>query len=452
MINIIVRSSKDADAVKATINKFYRDWNIGVYTLHGARKIDDINYWLEKTISDDKFYLLLLGREEKDIVDELRKNKPDNLAIYIVPRKKVRNTRIEHLAWIFDIGKSIFRLAVGWRNDLKAYVFSQYNGVRLEDYSIDPAYDIFLGIGKEFKDNLEKILGDKICKLPLLVRKYGGEHDIYCGDRKVAILHISDEGVVPKGEITRKTYDEPSEEKVLEANKQVFSLYEKISIKLLEKYREWADTVIVPWSGGKDSTATLLLALKVFSKNKVKAIYADTGTEFPWNHKYIDEIAEDLGVEVIRVYAGIDKGILDEGYPMPRHDNRWCTYRKIKAIEETIEKLSDGNILLVKGDRDGESRARSMRPPVYVEGENKIVVTPLKFWSAAHVQLYMLMNNVELNPLYYKGFYRIGCYICPALRSWEVYIMMNDPELRSVLEKYPLYKLFIRMRKNRISS
>lgn len=452
MISIIVRSSKDADAVKAMINRFYKDWNIKVYTLHGARTIDDINYKLKEIISDDKFYLLLLGREEQNIIDELRKNKPDNLAIQVVPRKRVRNTRIEHLAWIFDIGKSIFRLAVGWRNDVEAYVLSQYKGIRLEDYNIDPAYDIFLGIGEEFIYNLEKILGGKTCELPLLVRKYGGEHDIYCGDKKVAILQIPDEGIIPKGKIIRETYDEPNEKNVLEANKQVLSLYEKISIKILEKYREWADTVIVPWSGGKDSTATLLLTLKVFSKNKVKTIYADTGTEFPWTHKYINEIAERLGVEVIRVYAGIDKGILDEGYPMPRHDNRWCTYRKIKAIEETIGKLSDGNILLVKGDRDGESRARSMRPPIYVENENKIVVTPIKFWSAAHIQLYMLLNNIELNPLYYKGFYRIGCYICPALRSWEVYIMMNDPDLRNVLDKYPLYKLFIRIRKGEISS
>lgn len=78
--------------------------------------------------------------------------------------------------------------------------------------------------------------------------------------------------------------------------------------------------------------------------------------------------------------------------------------------------------------------------------EGKLVLAPIKQWSTLHIQLYMIMNNIPLNPLYIKGFYRIGCYICPALRSWELYIMLNDPEIRNMLEDKRLYKLFLEKR------
>jgi 3'-phosphoadenosine 5'-phosphosulfate sulfotransferase len=134
MINIIVRSSRDADAVKSMIEKFYPAWEIKVYTLHGSRRIDDVKYYLNKILSNDQFYVLMLGREDEDLVSELVRNKPVNLAIVLVPRRRVRNTRIEHLAWLFDIGRSMFRLGVGWDRERNAYILDPYRGIKLEDY------------------------------------------------------------------------------------------------------------------------------------------------------------------------------------------------------------------------------------------------------------------------------------------------------------------------------
>ncbi|HIP90275.1 MAG TPA: hypothetical protein EYH22_01850, partial [Candidatus Nanopusillus sp.] len=46
-------------------------------------------------------------------------------------------------------------------------------------------------------------------------------------------------------------------------------------------------------------------------------------------------------------------------------------------------------------------------------------IFPIKYWSGCAVQLYILMNNLKLHPLYYEGFYRLGCTICPSLSEWE---------------------------------
>ncbi len=89
-------------------------------------------------------------------------------------------------------------------------------------------------------------------------------------------------------------------------------MYEKISKSFLSEFIDWADTVIVPWSEGKDSTAVLLLALDVFPKDKVKVLFSDTETEFPWTINYVNLVSEKLGIEVYKVYAGVDKGLLEK--------------------------------------------------------------------------------------------------------------------------------------------
>ncbi len=449
MINIVVRSKRDADAIKAMLRVFYSEWDLKVYTLHGVRKTDDALKELESIVNDDCFYVLLLGREDWEMASELDKILPPNISVHVVPRAKIRNTRIERLAHEFDIARSKLRLAVSWSKEYSSFILGLRQGAVLEGYEYNPAYDVFLGIGKGFNVMLKKILGSDICSNPLLVRKFSGVHDIYCGVRRSAVLEIPDEGFRPSGKVVDSSKDavkDISLDNLVKANDKILGIYENISKKFLSKFIDWADTVIVPWSGGKDSTATLLLALEVFPKNKIKVLFSDTGTEFPWTLDYVDIISEKLGIEVYRVYAGVDKGLLEENMPMPTHDNRWCTGRKIASVMAGIAKLSEGNTLIVTGDRDAESRRRSLRPPVRIIDKNTMMVTPIKLWSGAHVQLYILKKGLRLNPLYEKGFYRIGCYICPALRSWELFVMTNDPTISLRLQEYPLYKKFLEHR------
>ena len=161
------------------------------------------------------------------------------------------------------------------------------------------------------------------------------------------------------------------------------------------------DEVYVPISGGKDSTATLILAKKVFKD--VKAIFVKTSHDMPFTDDYIDYLEEKLKVEIIEEKVNFDI----KKYGLPTHDNRWCTALKIAAI-----KKYKGTLIV--GDRDAESRIRRLRPELL---ENEVF--PIKYWSGAMVQLYILMNGLKLHPLYYKGFYRIGCTICPSLSEWE---------------------------------
>ncbi|RLG77802.1 MAG: phosphoadenosine phosphosulfate reductase [Thermoprotei archaeon] len=448
MLTVVVRSKRDADAVKAMLRVFCEEWDIDVKTLQGARRAEDALRKLEEIVSEDRFYLLLLGREDSEMAQELDRVLPPNIAVHVVPRARVRNARIEQLAHEFDVGRSKFRLVALWEPRRKGFVFGLRQGMQLEEYEYNPAYDVFLGLGKGFGSALRRVLGADLCRNPLLVRKFGGVHDVYCGLRRAAVLEIPDEGFRPHGKIlcSECVTESADEHVLLEINRPVLELYERIALSFLGRFREWADTVIVPWSGGKDSTATLLIALRAFPRKKIRVLFSDTGTEFPWTVDYVEEVSKTLGVEIHRVYAGVDKGLLEEGMPMPTHDNRWCTARKIGSVMVGVMKLSEGNTLIVTGDRDAESRRRSLRPPVRRVDSKTLIVTPIKLWSAAHVQLYILSRGLRLNPLYEKGFYRIGCYICPALRSWELFIMNSDLSVSLRLQRLPLYRRFIEHR------
>ena len=195
-------------------------------------------------------------------------------------------------------------------------------------------------------------------------------------------------------------------DKTVEKNVDFLKVIENVSIKFI---REHANNVGVPFSGGKDSLACLILAKKALGD--VKAIYIRTNYDMPYTDEYVECICEKLGVNLIVENVNLDV----EKYGMPTHKNRWCTKLKIEALKRVVK--SEGIDTLVVGDREAESRVRRERPVVFERVVKEIF--PIKYWSGAMVQLYVIMNGFNLHPLYYKGFYRLGCTICPSLSEWE---------------------------------
>ena len=421
-LELIVRSKRDADAVKAMLERFYPEWDIEVRTLKGARRVDDA---LQALGDGAGFRIIMLGREDSGLARDLSSRVPPTTVVHVVPRARVRNARLEHLAQELARARARFRASVWWSGD--SYVFSPRgcNGCKpiLSLERVEPSYEVFIGLGRT-AELLSKLIGRDVPRNPLLVRREANIHEVYSGDRLVARLRFRDEGLRPEVlEVDGVGGFEARLERLIEANKAVIDAFERASARFLEALGDF-DTVIVPWSGGKDSTAALLLALKVYGPRRVTAVFTDTGTEFPDTVEYVHKVARRLGVRLYVAYAGVDKALLEEGKPLPSHDNRWCTGLKIAATEKAILELADGRTLVVLGDRDAESPRRASRPTIRKVGDI-VFAAPLRLWSAAHVQLYLLYKGIKLNPLYELGFYRVGCYMCPSLRSWELYVITS---------------------------
>ncbi|HDM23357.1 phosphoadenosine phosphosulfate reductase [archaeon] len=424
MFRVIVRAKRDADALRAMLSVFYTGWNIEARTFKGKRDPDRALEILNKICNHKKYNIILLGREDSQL-QLLQSNFDENTTFHVVRKKKIRNTKLKALAKEFELARSRIRNTVSWHGN--SYVFShKYKVITRE---ANTSMDIFIGIGEGYSEIIEKLTGIKV-ENPLFIRVRAGIHRIYSGPNEIATINIPDKGKVEVLSVNKgaEIYDVELNG-ILNNNRKVLRLHENIAINFLKQFKRKYDKFIVPWSGGKDSTACLLLALKTFGKEKVTPIYVDTGVDFPQSPEYIEKISGRLGIKFEKVYAPVKESLKEKGFPT--HENRWCTVLKVEALYAKVREITeeDEQVLIVVGDRDSESRSRSLRPTTRLDQEFTIVA-PIRMWNTAITQLYILSNGIPLNPLYLQGFYRLGCYICPSLRSWEKEIMKRKGHMK----------------------
>ncbi len=186
------------------------------------------------------------------------------------------------------------------------------------------------------------------------------------------------------------------------------------------------ETLYVAVSGGLDSSVTLLLAVEALGPERVRAVYADTGMEFPESRRTAMELADRLGVELDVVSSGRDPlGEIRRRGLMSR-DDRWCT-RILKLEPLRRYYRSRGARVVADGARalESDSRARTPRSGVnpLIPGVRRIL--PIHSWSRLEVQLYAVLRGIPMNPLYHRGLQRIGCIVCPAMHLHELETAME---------------------------
>ena len=426
---VLVRAKKDRDAVEHVLAKYYREWGnqIQVATLGGTRDVEEIEEEVLNKAREGRYILLLLGREDLEQQEarqlESRLHKLPNVSLVIVRTAKIRNMRPLEIAVNIEKAKALLRLRISWNRRTHSYVLgypSFVKGTDLIQIPPHPLYDMYLVMGKEHAEKFRRVSRLDLPDTFLVVKRVHDEHDVLVGKDRIVEI------VIPENDDPyARRYYKISVPKIVQSLRDTIHLsanyimtHEKLAIKIMEEAYKIAqpDKIVVPWSGGKDSTACLILALKTFGKDKVVPVFVDTGLELDLNYEYVKYVSEILKISPEVEKANIDKEL--DRRELPTHENRWCTKLKISALYRAISKVSDRPLIVV-GDRDNESLLRLKRPHIRTHGKY-FQVAPIKYWSTIMTQLYLLLNKVPLNPLYMIGFYRIGCYICPAYRVWEL--------------------------------
>ena len=213
---------------------------------------------------------------------------------------------------------------------------------------------------------------------------------------------------------------------------------------------------IVMYSGGKDSTATLLYVLNYIrnynKKNRVRILFFDTGIEHEFTYEYVNYVEKELNIQIERIDDNRFLDVCVEKKMFPRPSTRFCTKEiKIKPFREWIyaNYISQGkkagtDFLIVQGIRAEESERRAA---VYAEFNIKtykvnykpfsvIYWHPLLDWSTEQVFKYIEDNGLQQNKVYtHLKLNRASCFPCIMSNKAEIQHIANDEQaLKRIIE------------------
>jgi phosphoadenosine phosphosulfate reductase len=174
--------------------------------------------------------------------------------------------------------------------------------------------------------------------------------------------------------------------------------------------------VVVAFSGGKDSLATYLVVEKALEESP-PIFFMDTGIELPETIEHIESFAQSRNIKIVGQKAGDRFWESVDAFGPPARDFRWCC--KVLKLGPAATSIADemgGENLSFMGQRKLESFQRSIEPRVtenpWVPGQTS--ANPIQNWNALEVWLYIFQKNEDFNPLYNRGYHRMGCYLCPS--------------------------------------
>lgn len=190
-------------------------------------------------------------------------------------------------------------------------------------------------------------------------------------------------------------------------------------------YNSNIDSVIVSFSGGKDSQVVLDLVSRVIPPESYYVIYSNTGYELPTSlslYKEIEELYHRDYPHLEFLTATNHQPVLyywDE-LDTPSKIHRWCcavmkTAPLYRLLKEKVGKGRQPNVIAFEGVRAEESstRANYARIGKGVKHNNVVNARPIFEWSVTEVWLYLLLHKLPINKAYRKGLNRVGCVICP---------------------------------------
>ncbi|SDR17203.1 phosphoadenosine phosphosulfate reductase family protein [Paraburkholderia tuberum] len=248
---------------------------------------------------------------------------------------------------------------------------------------------------------------------------------------------------------------------------------------------------VVSMSGGKDSTATALVAIELHGRENCRFVFADTGNEHESTYAYaLDYLPRALGITVdvvradfadefatkranlARIAAGepesavygrrkfqyhwtrelaaralevlhptgipfLDLCMVRGGFPSRKR--QFCTeYLKTEPLTEyALARIDEGHAVWSwQGVRIDESESRRSRlqgtgacvRAFEVVGGGLSIYRPILRWNVDNVFEAHALAGIEPNPLYLQGMTRVGCMPC---------INCSKAELAAIARRFP---------------
>ncbi|MGL4998626.1 MAG: phosphoadenosine phosphosulfate reductase family protein, partial [Cetobacterium sp.] len=157
---------------------------------------------------------------------------------------------------------------------------------------------------------------------------------------------------------------------------------------------------------------------------KTRVLFGNTSNETHHTYKYVkDTYGADL--EIANPKEGFFPWVKKTGYVPTRFGRVCCGIFKEGNIGEYLD--DNMKTLQVFGIRRDESLARSSYEQVMVntkwnkkQKENWKFYCPVIDFDDMDVWSYMIVNEIDFNPIYEFGYSRCGCTVCPFRSNYEL--------------------------------
>jgi phosphoadenosine phosphosulfate reductase len=212
--------------------------------------------------------------------------------------------------------------------------------------------------------------------------------------------------------------------KVVKANTTILNRLEQEAIKFIKKKTEQylGRRHFVSFSGGKDSTVVANLVQGALGD--VSLFFADTTLEYEETTQYVRNFAENHSLPLETRVSPNDFFEMSKKLGPPSRILRWCcSVFKAYPINLFWGSLDD-YVLGFDGLRKAESRRRSEYPRIFQSEKfaRQVAARPILNWSSLAVWLYIYYKDLLFNPLYKRGYARLGCFLCPYNTNYDDYL------------------------------
>ena len=210
------------------------------------------------------------------------------------------------------------------------------------------------------------------------------------------------------------------------------------------------ESIVISFSGGKDSTVTADLAIKALSDPSLVHIFGDTTLEFPMTMEYARRYRENNYKAIFKVAKNREQNFYNvcEDIGPPARMMRWCcSMFKTGPITRVLNSLyRDKSMLTFYGIRKSESVSRSKynrveNNPEAIKIQKQTVASPIIDWKDIDIWLYILAESIDFNDAYRLGYDRVGCWCCPnnnnrAQFLSQIYMPEQSKEWRDFLIEF----------------
>lgn len=181
------------------------------------------------------------------------------------------------------------------------------------------------------------------------------------------------------------------------------------SLELIHQaYEEYGDRLVVANSLGKDSCVVWDLAKRV--SPDIRGFIVTT--------RFKPKETVQLMNEMVSIYPELKVYRNDDPIPDRLYEtdpDLCCDQLKVEPIRRAIEEMNVD--CWITGLRCTEGRTRTDFQEIEERDIGLIKVNPILIWYEREVWQYLALNQVQVNPLYSKGYRSLGCAPCTQIST-----------------------------------